>query len=99
MCVLDFPGGTVVKNPPANGGDTGSIPGPGRFHMLWGNWACEPELPKPVHLQPTLLNKRSHCSEKPAPQAESSSHLPQPEKAQHSIEEHRATKNEKQVCV
>ena len=29
----DFPGGTVVKNPPANAGDTGSSPGPGRFHM------------------------------------------------------------------
>ena len=25
-----FPGGTVVKNPPANGGDVGSIPGSGR---------------------------------------------------------------------
>ena len=25
----DFPGGTVVKNPPANAGDTDSIPGPG----------------------------------------------------------------------
>ena len=30
----DFPGGTVVKNPPANAGNTGSIPGPGRSHML-----------------------------------------------------------------
>ena len=30
----DFPGGTVDKNPPADAGDTGSIPGPGRFHML-----------------------------------------------------------------
>ena len=30
----DFPGGTVVKNPPANAGDTGSSPGPGRSHML-----------------------------------------------------------------
>ena len=29
----DFPGGTVVKNPPANAGDTGLIPGPGRSHM------------------------------------------------------------------
>ena len=29
-----FPGGTVVENLPANAGDTGSIPGPGRFHML-----------------------------------------------------------------
>ena len=25
-----FPGGSVVKNPPANAGDTGSIPDPGR---------------------------------------------------------------------
>ena len=25
-----FPGGSVVKNPPANAGDTGSIPGLGR---------------------------------------------------------------------
>ena len=32
-CIPDFPGGTVVKNPPANAGDTGSIPGPGRSHM------------------------------------------------------------------
>ena len=33
----DFPGGTVVKNPPANAGDMGSIPGLGRSHMLWSN--------------------------------------------------------------
>ena len=32
-----FPGGAVVKNPPANSGDTGSIPGPGRSHVLWSN--------------------------------------------------------------
>ena len=28
-----FPGGAVVKNPPANAGDTGSSPGPGRSHI------------------------------------------------------------------
>ena len=33
----DFPGGTVVKNPPANAGDMGLIPGPGRSHVLWSN--------------------------------------------------------------
>ena len=33
----DFPGGTVDKNPPANAGDTGSSPGPGRFHMPRSN--------------------------------------------------------------
>ena len=32
-----FPGGAVVKNPPANAGDTGSSPGPGRSHMSWSN--------------------------------------------------------------
>ena len=33
----DFPGGTVVKNPPANAGDTGLIPEPGGSHMLRSN--------------------------------------------------------------
>ena len=32
-----FPGGTVVKNLPANAGDMGSIPGPGRSHMPWSS--------------------------------------------------------------
>ena len=29
----DFPGGTVVKNPPANAGDVDLSPGPGRSHI------------------------------------------------------------------
>ena len=33
----DFPGGAVVKNPPANAGDMGSSPGVGRSHMPWSN--------------------------------------------------------------
>ena len=32
-----FPGGSVVKNPPANAGDMGLISGPGRSHTLRGN--------------------------------------------------------------
>ena len=32
-----FPGGAVDKNPPANAGDTGSSPGPGRSHMPRSN--------------------------------------------------------------
>ena len=32
-----FPGGSVVKNPPANAGDIGSTSAPRRSHMLWGN--------------------------------------------------------------
>ena len=39
----DFPSGPVVKNPPANAGDTGSIPGLGRSHVLRSNQACEPQ--------------------------------------------------------
>ena len=35
--VEDFPGGSVDKNPPANTGDTGFIPGPGRSHMPLNN--------------------------------------------------------------
>ena len=35
----DFPGGPKVKNAPVNAADTGSVPGPGRFHMPWGKQA------------------------------------------------------------
>ena len=33
----DFPGGAVVKNPPDNAGDTGSIPCLGRSHRPQSN--------------------------------------------------------------
>ena len=32
-----FPGGAEVENLPANAGDTGSSPGPGRSHMPRSN--------------------------------------------------------------
>ena len=35
--VLDYPGGSVEKNPPANAGDTGSIPDLGRSHTQRSN--------------------------------------------------------------
>ena len=35
--IRDFPGGAVVKNPPANVGDTDSSPGPGTYNMLRSN--------------------------------------------------------------
>ena len=37
MKLRGFPGGAVVENPPANAGDMGSIPGPGRSHMPQSN--------------------------------------------------------------
>ena len=33
----------MARNPPANAGDTGMIPGLGRFHMPWGNSATATE--------------------------------------------------------
>ena len=32
-----FPGGVVAGSLPANAGDTGLSPRPGRSHMLWSN--------------------------------------------------------------
>ena len=52
ISVLEFPGGAVVKNPPANAGDMGSIPGPGRSHMPQSNKACA--------LQLLSLHSRAH---------------------------------------
>ena len=52
--MLDFPGGAVVESPPADAGDTGSCPGPGRSHMLRSGWAREP--------WPLSLCIRSLCS-------------------------------------
>ena len=37
----DFLGGSLAKNPPANAGDTGSIPGPGSSHTV--------QATKPTH--------------------------------------------------
>ena len=42
--VEGFPGGTVVKNPPANAGDTGLSPVLGRSHMSRSNQARAPQL-------------------------------------------------------
>ena len=56
-----FPGGSVVRNPPANAGDMSAIPGPGRPYLPWSSkahvpqllilcaGAWEPQLLKPVH--------------------------------------------------
>ena len=71
--VPGFPGGPMVKNQLC----TSSVPGPGRSHMPWSNYTCEPQLLsprsgarqpqllKPVCLEPVLCNQRSHSNEKP----------------------------------
>ena len=65
-----FPGGAVAGSLPANAGDTGSGPGPGRSHVPWGNWAREPRLLRPVRLEPVLQNERGHRSGRPAHHSE-----------------------------
>ena len=67
----------MVKNPPANAGDMGLSPGPGRSHVPRSNKAREPQLlslrsrirePQllsPRALEPVLRNNRSHYNEKP----------------------------------
>ena len=72
--VWDFLGGPVVKNPSASVGGTGSIPGLGRFHMPWGNWAHVAPLLKPSYSRAHALQQ-----EKP-PQWEA--RAPQLERAQ-----------------
>ena len=46
----DFPGGTVDGSPLAKAGYMGSIPGPGRFHMLQSNEAHAPRPLRSEHL-------------------------------------------------
>ena len=41
------PGGPVVENPSCNAGDTGSIPGLGRSHVLRDNRTQAPQLLRP----------------------------------------------------
>ena len=44
MYSQDFSGGPVDTNLPADAGDSGLIPGLGRFHMLWDNLPHVPQL-------------------------------------------------------
>ena len=42
--VRGFPGDLLVKNPPANAGDTGANPDLGRPHVPWSNQAPGQQL-------------------------------------------------------
>ena len=43
-----FPGGPVVRNLPATAENMGSIPGLGRCHIPWSNWARAPGKAKKI---------------------------------------------------
>ena len=69
--MADFPGGAVVKNPPANAGQTDSSPGQGRSHMPQSNKTPAPQLlslrSKARELQ--LLSLHDTTTEARAPRA------------------------------
>ena len=82
----------MVKNPPANSGDMGLIPGLGRSHLLWDNYACVLQLLKPLcprarAPQQEMPLQREACSL----QLECSHHLPQLES---SLSSHAAMKTQ-----
>ena len=53
------PGGSVVKSPPASAGDTSSLPGPGRSHMLSSVYAT---TIKPVLYSPEVITTDPHAA-------------------------------------
>ena len=60
-----FPGGSVVKNPPANAGDTDTTPAPGRSPMPGGYKVRAPQL---LSLgsragEPQLLSSKAKATE------------------------------------
>ena len=60
--IQNFPGSPVVENLPANAGEMGSIPGPGRSHILVDNRAFTPQLPEPVHSRAPKPNEPTCCN-------------------------------------
>ena len=66
-----FPTGSVVKNPPANAGDTGLIPDPRRSHMPGSNKAHVPQLLRLCSRarEPQLLSSCAVTTEACAPQS------------------------------
>ena len=76
--IQDFPGGAVAKNPPANAGDMGSSPGPGRSHRPHSNSAHAPQLLslRSGAREPQLLSLHAATTEAHTPRA----HAPQQEK-------------------
>ena len=71
----------MEKNLPANAGDTGSIPGPGRIHMHRSNEDWVPQLLSPHFRAWARQQEQPQQWEARAPQLESDPHSPQLEKA------------------
>ena len=90
-----FPGGSVVKNLPANAGETSLTPGPGSSHRPMSNKACVPQLlspssraPEPQPLKPTCSSlcstREATAVRSPLITAREQPRSPQPGKSLHS---------------
>ena len=71
----------MVESLPANAGDAGSSPGPGRSHMLWSNWAREPHLLSLCVWSLCSATREAATVRGPHTAMKSGPHLPQLEKA------------------
>ena len=76
-----LPGGAVVKNLPANAGDTGSSPGLGRSHMPRSDQAREPQLLSLRIWSLCFATREAVIVRGPYTTMKSGPHLPQLEKA------------------
>ena len=63
--MLDFLDGPVVKNSPANAGDTGSIPGPGKPQLAMEQLNPSATAAEPACPRAHAPSKRSRCNKKP----------------------------------
>ena len=70
----------MVENLPANAGDTGSSPGPGRSHVPRSNWAREPQLLS-LSIWSLCSTREAAIVRGPRTAMKSGPHLPQLEKA------------------
>ena len=106
MWELDFPGGTVVENPPANAGNTSSSPGSGKIpHAAEQLSLCTTTIEPALYSPPATTTEgsapraRALQQEKPpqwevgAPQRKSSPRSRQLEKAQAQQGRPNAAKN------
>ena len=71
----------MVENLPANAGDTGSSPGPGRSHIPRSNWAREPQLLSLSIWSLCSATREAAIVRGPHTAMKSGPHLPQLEKA------------------
>ena len=67
----DFPGGPVIKNPPSNAGDAGSIPGRGtKIPHATGQLSLHAATTEPTHLGarvPQLERENAHATTREKP--------------------------------